>query len=507
MKKVACVIALAGTTLSLGTALTSASASPESVTSNGLRLSIPNAKIFTNEFTTTVDMQFRGGDIRALELFVDGALLKKQELNTQSGRGVVSFALDGLADGVHTVLVRSQDLAGNWVTTSAKFKVAPAPESTLARALYPMRGQMVQGVVPIKVELSDTIRNPYVSFSIDDEFMAIMNGGPFAYAWDSAKASNGLHTITADIFDDVAKIKTLKIQINVNNAGGFTNIQREPVAPSTPANTNNLVSETIAKFSSPTSDLQLSGSLGSLARAATDLSTTNMLVGRAPAGRDFRTNGKFTLPRTGFALRPDTRPLTNTPKQYLASSTPGVIGLLSSPVNIARLMDTGSVNIASTPLPLRSISNIAYRPGITKLTLGAVRELRGFTPANIAKRGAFAVFFNSTLVSFDVPTRVENGIALAPFRHLFEFAGGTVNWESETKTVTATKVGQEIKFVIGDKEARVNNKPIQMDKASYIDNGRSIVPLSFIGNILNVEVSYDKTTGRVLIESKKYANH
>ncbi|MCX6379445.1 MAG: Ig-like domain-containing protein [Armatimonadetes bacterium] len=253
MKKVACVIALAGTTLSLGTALTSASASPESVTSNGLRLSIPNAKIFTNEFTTTVDMQFRGGDIRALELFVDGALLKKQELNTQSGRGVVSFALDGLADGVHTVLVRSQDLAGNWVTTSAKFKVAPAPESTLARALYPMRGQMVQGVVPIKVELSDTIRNPYVSFSIDDEFMAIMNGGPFAYAWDSAKASNGLHTITADIFDDVAKIKTLKIQINVNNAGGFTNIQREPVAPSTPANTNNLVSETIAKFSSPTS--------------------------------------------------------------------------------------------------------------------------------------------------------------------------------------------------------------------------------------------------------------
>ncbi len=520
MKRVACVIALAGTTLSLGTALTPASASPDTVTANGLRLNIPNAKITTNEFTTTVDMQFRGGDIRSIELFVDGSLLKKQELNTQSGRGVVSFALDGLGDGTHTVLVRAQDLAGNWTTTSAKFKVTPQQESTLARAVYPLRGQMVQGLVPIKVDLADSIKNPFVSFSVDDEFMAIMNGAPFSYSWDSTKAANGLHTITADIFDDVAKIKTLKIQINVNNAGGFTNIQheiaaakevttpavaaKEPVAPAVVAKSG--INDALAKFAASTSDLRLVGNLGDLARTATDLTVDGSRLGKAPSTRDFRTSGKTA--KMGFTLRPDVHPLVAPAPIHLSNATPGVIGLVASPLNIARVMEATTPAIARrTPLKLRGATNFAYRPGVTTLNIGSARELRVYSPTNIAKHGAFAVFFDNTLINFDVATRVENGIPLAPFRHLFEFSGGTVNWESQTKTVTANKTGQEIKFTIGDKEAHVNNKPVQMDKAPYIDGSRSIVPLSFIGNVLNVEVSYDKATGRILIESKKYANH
>jgi hypothetical protein len=41
-----------------------------------------------------------------------------------------------------------------------------------------------------------------------------------------------------------------------------------------------------------------------------------------------------------------------------------------------------------------------------------------------------------------------------------------------------------------------------METAPYIDRGRTIVPLSFIDDALNVNVDYDKETGHVLITSK-----
>ena len=40
-------------------------------------------------------------------------------------------------------------------------------------------------------------------------------------------------------------------------------------------------------------------------------------------------------------------------------------------------------------------------------------------------------------VSFDVMPRVEAGIALTPFRHLFEHVGGKVGWQGDAKVVTA----------------------------------------------------------------------
>ena len=37
---------------------------------------------------------------------------------------------------------------------------------------------------------------------------------------------------------------------------------------------------------------------------------------------------------------------------------------------------------------------------------------------------------------------------------------------------------------------------------SYIDHSRTIVPLSFVADALDVLVSYDKASGRMRIESK-----
>lgn len=498
MKRVACAIALTGTTLLAGISLLPASASP--VTSKGLTLTIPRTGININETTTMVDMQFRGGDIRALEMYLDGSLLKKQELQTSGARGTVTLALDGLGDGVHSLLIKALDVDGKWVTTSAKFKVEPRTDvNALAKALFPLRGQMVQGNVPIKLEVSDAIRNPYVSISMDDEWVALMNSAPFTYTWDSTKASNGFHTITADIFDDVAKIKTLKIQINVNNQGGFTNIQNDSLKSGSRL-TSNAASDVASNFSSPIESVRMSGSLGSLARTAQDISRDlTMRMGKTPA--------RSTHLTKGIGGRPDRNALRNNGTHSLSSVAPSSLALLSNPIQIASLSAFDS-KMARQNVALRNVGNIAVRPGVRTLTSNpARRAFSRFTPVNIERRGAYSIFMDSAPVHFDVAPRIENGIALAPFRHLFEFAGGQVGWENLTKTVLATKQDQTIKFTIGQTEATVNNKPTSMENAPYIDSGRAIVPISFISNLLNVKVTFDKVTGRMLLESNKFANH
>jgi hypothetical protein len=209
----------------------------------------------------------------------------------------------------------------------------------------------------------------------------------------------------------------------------------------------------------------------------------------------------------GFKLRPDARPLLNTPKPRMSAMAPSALALLSSPVQIAGLLETKSTFVRER-VALRPMGNIAVRPGVRTIALNPVaRAAAEFTPTTLKNKGAFAIFFDSALVKFDVQPRLENGIPLAPFRHLFEYAGGKVEWENLTKTVLAVRNDQSVQFSIGNPDAKVNNKPLKLETAPYIDGGRSIVPVSFVGQLLNVKVSFDKETGRLLLESPKFANH
>ena len=45
--------------------------------------------------------------------------------------------------------------------------------------------------------------------------------------------------------------------------------------------------------------------------------------------------------------------------------------------------------------------------------------------------------------------------------------------------------------------------PLKMEATPYIDRGRTIVPLSFIRDSMDVKVTFDPATGHLLIESNK----
>jgi hypothetical protein len=116
---------------------------------------------------------------------------------------------------------------------------------------------------------------------------------------------------------------------------------------------------------------------------------------------------------------------------------------------------------------------------------------------------SYAILLDSKYVNFDVAPSVRNGVPLTPFRHLLESAGGVVNWDNAAKIVDATSDGRSIWLKIGDRYAKVNRIPVELELSPYIEKGRTIVPLSFIKSTLDVNIQYDPKTGHVLITSTK----
>lgn len=117
--------------------------------------------------------------------------------------------------------------------------------------------------------------------------------------------------------------------------------------------------------------------------------------------------------------------------------------------------------------------------------------------------GTVEIVFNGRPVEFGaVKPMTQDGMALAPFRHIFEHNGGVILWDNLMKQVKASGDGRRVEFTIGSVEALVNDKTVQMQTAPFLQDGRAIVPLSFIRDALDVVVEYDAETGRITIAAK-----
>ena len=71
---------------------------------------------------------------------------------------------------------------------------------------------------------------------------------------------------------------------------------------------------------------------------------------------------------------------------------------------------------------------------------------------------------------------ISGGRFLVPMRSIFEVLGASVDWNGETKTVTAKKGNISIMLSIDDKKALVNDEPLELDVPATIINGRTFVP-------------------------------
>lgn len=129
----------------------------------------------------------------------------------------------------------------------------------------------------------------------------------------------------------------------------------------------------------------------------------------------------------------------------------------------------------------------------------------------LAAEEEITIFLDGNRLSSDVAPVLQNGRTLLPFRVCAEALGADVEWVAASKTVNMIKEDTSITLRIGSDQAVVNGVPYQLDVSAQIKNGRTLVPLRFVGEALSCQVDWIPATNSVEITTAQvggedYAN-
>ncbi|MBO5178886.1 MAG: copper amine oxidase N-terminal domain-containing protein [Clostridia bacterium] len=124
------------------------------------------------------------------------------------------------------------------------------------------------------------------------------------------------------------------------------------------------------------------------------------------------------------------------------------------------------------------------------------------------------VQINGSIVDFTdsngakVDAQIINSRTMVPLRKIFEVLNCTVDWNGDTRTVTATKDDTILILQIDNKVAKKivngNETKITLDTAPIIYNSRTLVPLRFIAESLEKQVGWDASNYTAIIMDYEY---
>jgi len=106
---------------------------------------------------------------------------------------------------------------------------------------------------------------------------------------------------------------------------------------------------------------------------------------------------------------------------------------------------------------------------------------------------------NNETSSLEAAPVIKNGRTMVPLRFIGEAFGAEFTYDSVFKIIDINFGSDKIKMQIGKDVAFVNDKEVALDVAPYIVNGRTLVPIRFISETFGAEVVWDGTTKTVTI--------
>ncbi|NLO05652.1 MAG: copper amine oxidase N-terminal domain-containing protein [candidate division WS1 bacterium] len=114
------------------------------------------------------------------------------------------------------------------------------------------------------------------------------------------------------------------------------------------------------------------------------------------------------------------------------------------------------------------------------------------------------VLFNSDALELLASPEMREGISMAPLREIFEHSDGVLYWYPVEKRVHAARPGTEMSLKIGDPRVTVNDQERTLQVAPYIKQGRTMVPLQFLADTLDVTITFNPETGQICLTSNEF---
>jgi len=106
---------------------------------------------------------------------------------------------------------------------------------------------------------------------------------------------------------------------------------------------------------------------------------------------------------------------------------------------------------------------------------------------------------NGEEVSLDSPGFVLDGRTMVPLRFIVEYLGAELEYEPDTRQITAILGRRVVRLWVGRSEAQVNGFVTELDSPPLIRSGRVMVPIRFIAEAFDAEVDYDPAARRVSV--------
>lgn len=101
-------------------------------------------------------------------------------------------------------------------------------------------------------------------------------------------------------------------------------------------------------------------------------------------------------------------------------------------------------------------------------------------------------------ISSDIKPEIKNNRTMVPLRVISENLGAKVNWSESEIVLTKSKV--KVILQLNSNAAVINGKTVPLDVKPYLKNNRTMVPLRFIAEMFDCNVSYSNFA--VSIETK-----
>jgi hypothetical protein len=135
-----------------------------------------------------------------------------------------------------------------------------------------------------------------------------------------------------------------------------------------------------------------------------------------------------------------------------------------------------------------------------------VKEVQEFVKP---KNEVIHVVVNEKLLTFDVPPLINEGRTYVPLRGIFEAFGAEVQFNEPTCDVIVKKGNRTILLHTGTKNegaspfAVVDGKVVKMNSPAKVVNGRTLVPVRFVGEVFGADVQWIGQNQTVRISTKE----
>lgn len=133
-----------------------------------------------------------------------------------------------------------------------------------------------------------------------------------------------------------------------------------------------------------------------------------------------------------------------------------------------------------------------------KHLMATIALLSCVAPA-FAQGSVHQLYVNGQPTGGEFAPRMLGNTMYVPLRFVTDHLGGGATWDGAKQTANLRQGTRNMEFVVGSTRATVNGEGRALTAPLRLQQGRILLPLRDVGNLMGAQVSYNRSSGAVFV--------